>query len=273
MLRSNASSSPATTASRPRPEPGPSVTAVAIHQPNLFPRLSTLAKLYAADVRIVLDDVQFTRRDYQHRARLGEIVDPTRTQWLSLAAHRPVGRSTAIGDVLIAEPGKSRRRLELLVEQYYRHSPHWPAVARVVDTTLAAFDATGRIGAVADASTSALLRELHWAGQTAMSSDLPSGNGRSERLGDLASLVGATTYLCGTGGMRYLEPEYFSGRNIGIIPFRTPAESTGTIWATARTISSLWALATVGPQRLASLLSAVAAFNRGLLDLRPAATC
>ncbi|MEV8399494.1 WbqC family protein [Streptomyces niveus] len=39
-----------------------------MHQPNLFPRLSMLAKLYAADCWIVLDDVQFTRRDYQHRA-------------------------------------------------------------------------------------------------------------------------------------------------------------------------------------------------------------
>ena len=31
----------------------------AIHQPNFFPRLSTLAKLYTADIWIVLDDVQF----------------------------------------------------------------------------------------------------------------------------------------------------------------------------------------------------------------------
>jgi len=42
----------------------------AIHQPNFFPRLSTLAKLYAADVWVILDDVQFSRRDYQHRCYL-----------------------------------------------------------------------------------------------------------------------------------------------------------------------------------------------------------
>jgi WbqC-like protein family len=39
----------------------------AIHQPNFFPRLSTLAKLFTADIWVILDDVQFTRRDYQHR--------------------------------------------------------------------------------------------------------------------------------------------------------------------------------------------------------------
>nr|WP_237547102.1 WbqC family protein [Streptomyces sp. SID161] len=42
----------------------------AIHQPNPSPRLSTLAKLFAADRWIVLTDVQFARRGFQHRARL-----------------------------------------------------------------------------------------------------------------------------------------------------------------------------------------------------------
>lgn len=42
----------------------------AIHQPNFFLRLSTLAKVYTADIWIILDNVQFTRRDYQHRCYL-----------------------------------------------------------------------------------------------------------------------------------------------------------------------------------------------------------
>lgn len=41
-----------------------------IRQLNLFPRLSTLAKLFSADTWISLDNVQFTRRDYQHPCRL-----------------------------------------------------------------------------------------------------------------------------------------------------------------------------------------------------------
>ncbi|CAN3978238.1 WbqC family protein [Kitasatospora purpeofusca] len=51
----------------------------AIHQPNLLPRLSVLAKILAADVWVVLDDVQHARRDYQHHARLGALTgDATR---------------------------------------------------------------------------------------------------------------------------------------------------------------------------------------------------
>ncbi|NED93467.1 WbqC family protein [Streptomyces sp. SID11233] len=66
MQRTNLSFVPASpAASSPRERPASSGQC-AIHQPNLFPRLTTLAKLFAADYWIVLDDVQFTRRDYQH---------------------------------------------------------------------------------------------------------------------------------------------------------------------------------------------------------------
>ncbi|WP_329331391.1 WbqC family protein [Streptomyces sp. NBC_00663] len=99
----------------------------AIHQPNLFPRLSTLAKLYAADRWIVLDDVQFARRDYQHRARLAAPADPDRQQWLTLPAHLPHGRPTLINQARLADPSRSRRVVSLLIRQYYGRSRQWPA--------------------------------------------------------------------------------------------------------------------------------------------------
>ena len=81
---------------------------VAIHQPNLFPRLSTLAKLFAADCWIVLDDVQFARRDFQHRARLAAMSGSAQRQWLSLPTHLPHGRSTLIRDAVLADHERSR---------------------------------------------------------------------------------------------------------------------------------------------------------------------
>src|SRR5579884_3694663 len=72
---SSATASPADSSPPDLPAPG---GLCAIHQPNLFPRLTTLAKILAADCWIVLDDVQFTRRDYQHRARLTAYDDPPR---------------------------------------------------------------------------------------------------------------------------------------------------------------------------------------------------
>lgn len=67
MERTNLSSmtaSPAASSLCELPQPG---GLCAIHQPNLFPRLITLAKLFPTDYWIALDDdVQFTRCGYQH---------------------------------------------------------------------------------------------------------------------------------------------------------------------------------------------------------------
>ncbi|WP_264934522.1 WbqC family protein [Streptomyces sp. A012304] len=115
MTLTSASWAPASTAASSAAEPlGAGRGVCAIHQPNLFPRLSTLAKLYAADRWIVLDDVQFARRDYQHRARLAALDDPGRQQWLTLPTHLPHGRPTLVSQARLVDSRRSRRTVELL---------------------------------------------------------------------------------------------------------------------------------------------------------------
>ncbi|WP_318657860.1 WbqC family protein [Streptomyces aureocirculatus] len=127
MQRTNLSFAPASpAASSPREQPAPGGLC-AIHQPNLFPRPTTLAKLFRADYWIVLDDVQFARRDYQHRARLAGIDAPSRQQWLTIPTHLPSGRSTLIRDALIDDADLARRRTAGMLRQNFGASPHWPS--------------------------------------------------------------------------------------------------------------------------------------------------
>ncbi|MEU3836095.1 WbqC family protein [Streptomyces microflavus] len=248
---SSATASPA--ASSPDlPAPG---GLCAIHQPNLFPRLTTLAKLFAAATWIVLDNVQFTRRDYQHRTRLAALSDPDRTQWLSIPTHLPQGRQTALRDALIVDPAPARRRTAAMLRQYYGASPHWPALAPALEPVTAAFS-SGKTATVAETSTRILLDLLGWKGQILRSSDLPARTGRSQRLADLTAAAGASSYLCGTGGMKYLDEAPFTAQAIIVVPFRPP---TANIWSSGRQVSVLWALATLGPAVLADRLRSAAA--------------
>ncbi|WP_323180402.1 WbqC family protein [Streptomyces sp. NBC_00102] len=254
MERTNPSSttaSPAASSLPDLPEPG---GLCAIHQPNLFPRLTTLAKLFAADYWIVLDDVQFTRRDYQHRTRLGDLDEPDRRQWLTIPTQLSKGRQTLIRDALIGDPGLARRKTAGVLRQYYGASPHWPALARALDPVLDAF-VTGRTATVAETSTRALLGLLGWQGKILNSSELPSQPGRSQRLADLSAITGARSYLCGTGGMTYLDPAPFAAKDIAVTPFRPP--TTG-IWSSGRSLSSLGALAALGPQEVATIMQRIA---------------
>ncbi|MGW4271116.1 WbqC family protein [Streptomyces seoulensis] len=226
----------------------------AIHQPNFLPRLTTLAKLFAADHWIVLDDVQFSRRDYQHRARLAHLDDPAGQQWLTIPTHLPSGRPTLIRDAVIDDPDLARRRTAGTLRQRYGASPHWPALAEALDPVLDAFG-TGRTATVAETSTRVLLGLLGWKGQILSSSRLQARPGRSARLADLAAATGAREYLCGTGGMAYLDRRPFADQNITVAPFRPP--TTG-IWSSGRRLSALWAFAALGPQDMATRLQAPA---------------
>ncbi|MEU0818080.1 WbqC family protein [Streptomyces mirabilis] len=229
----------------------------AIHQPNLFPRLSTLAKLYSADRWIVLDDVQFARRDYQHRARLAALDDPDRQQWLTLPTCLPHGRPTLVNQARLADSRRSRRTVRLLIRQFYGRSPHWASVGEVLDAVLDLFETTDRVADLARTSTIALLTALGWSGEVLDSSAVPTREGRSERLADLAEASGSTDYLCGSGGQRYLDHQPFIAHGIPVLAFHTPVDTDDRLWSRARRISGLWALSKLGPHNLAARLNAV----------------
>ena len=229
------------------------VRACAIHQPNLLPRLSTLAKLYSSDVWVVLDDVQFARRDYQHRARLAALDDPRHHQWLSLETRLPIGRATHVCDAQLVDPLRAARRLVQLPAQHYHASPYWRDLHLALMSSVPVARDASSTAAVAEASTRALLNLLDWHGTILRSSGLPASSGRSTRLADLAAAVDADTYLCGTGGMRYLDDRAFTERHITVHAFRPPS-TTGHLWSEATKISALWALARYGPSAVRAAL-------------------
>ncbi|MBT2383575.1 WbqC family protein [Streptomyces sp. ISL-11] len=255
MPRTNLSSQPASTAASSRSEHHAGGGLCAIHQPNLSPRLHTLAKLFAADFWIVLDDVQFARRDYQHRTRLAALSDPQSRQWLSIPTHLPRGRQTVLREALMAEPVRSGRRTARMVQWYYGAGPHWPVLSGELERVLRLFTATDRTAVVAEASTVLLLDLLGWQGRVLHSSDLPSRPERSQRLADLTHATGCHGYLCGPGGMNYLDHQPFLEHHLTVTAFAAPEHG---IWESSREISALWALMRHGPDAVGTSLTRLA---------------
>jgi hypothetical protein len=239
--------------------PPPDTGLCAIHQPNLFPRLSTLAKIFAADCWIVLDDVQFTQRDYQHRARIAPPERPEQHQWLTLPTHLPHGRSTVIRQARLVNPDRSRRRMVNTLTHQYGSSRYWPEFRALLDAVTDTMDRTDRTAVVAETSTQVLLQLLGWKGKTTLSSQFTVRSERSLRLADLVQAVHAGGYLCGPGGMTYLRPEAFASQGTTVIPFITPSEG---IWQGARKVSALHALMTYGPDAVADEMRRVAAAHQ-----------
>lgn len=197
----------------------------------------------AADVWVVLDDVQFTRRDYQHRARLAGVADPNLQQWLTLPVQAGQGRSTLIRDVELIQPAASRRRLVRLTQQYYGRSRHWPIISDLLDQVISRWNTSDRLSEVAETSTLAMLRALGWTGVMRRSRDIPACLGRSQRLADLTVAVGASVYLCGTGGARYLDAKPFNDMGVAIRYLSLGSIGASDVWTGGRTISALRAFA------------------------------
>lgn len=226
------------------------MTTCAIHQPNFLPRLSTVAKLLSADVWVVLDDVQFCRRDYQHRARLARLEDPSDHQWLSLNVHLPNGRSTRIGDAVVIDSARCQRRVSGMLEQFYARSDHWPMLSALFAHVVDLIGETNRLHQIAELSTRVILDAFGWTGIVVHSSDLDARTDRSSRLADLTRVVGADTYLCGRGGARYLEPTVFDTLGLTVDYFSRPTWVEPRIWDAGHSVSAVWTLAKHGNLRL-----------------------
>lgn len=228
----------------------------AIHQPNFFPRLSTLAKLYTADIWIILDDVQFARRDYQHRCQIAAAGDAGPPQrWLTIPVHLPAGRDTLIRDVQVAEAAATARRVPDILRQYYKHGPHGNVVLGLLARLRDTLASCGRLADVTEPTTTEMMRLVGWPGVIHRSSDLGvRSSERSERLADLASTVGAATYLCGTGGSRYLDPMPFKARGLRVVMFKPPRNPEGVAGRDVNRLTGLSDLAEVGPLALAAQL-------------------
>ena len=228
--------------------PGP---VCAVHQPNFLPRLPTLAKLYAADVWVILDDVQFTRRDYQHRCYLPAVGTALPARWLTVPVRLPAGRATLIRDARIVDPALAARRVRGLLRQYFRRSPHRAAAWDLLAEAESVVASCARVAEASERTTIALLNVLGWQGRICRSSGIPVRTGRSERLADLARAVGATAYLCGTGGSRYLDPAPFTAQGLAVEFFTPPPRLASLSPDACRRATALADLAEAGPQALA----------------------
>jgi len=236
----------------------------AIHQPNFLPRLSTLAKLYAADIWVILDDVQFTRRDYQHRCYLAPVAGACLPgRWLTLPVHLPGGRATLIRDARLAEPALTAKRTSGVLRQYCRRAPYRSDVLDLIPGIGEAITGTGRLADVSEHATIALLRLLNWPGAICRSSGIPARAGRrSDRLADLTRAVGASAYLCGTGGSRYLDQAPFAAQGLSVAMFTPPQHLADLSPEDARRVSALADLATAGPERLSAAIREHARLSR-----------
>jgi hypothetical protein len=182
---------------------------VAAQQPNYLPWCGYFYKMAHCDIFVILDDVQFTKNNYQNRTR---IKGPKGPIWLT----QPVLHSGRAWQSTEAVEFDARidwrtKHLKTLAANYAR-SAHAEAMLAACRDWL-----DGKSPLLAETNTriiQGVARLLGLRTKVVVSSTLDLQLTKADRLAEICRLLGADVYLSGRGGRNYQDEEQFHERGI-----------------------------------------------------------
>lgn len=185
---------------------------VGVHQPHFLPWLGYFNKALSSDVFVLLHTVQYRKNYYQNRARIRNVDG--QPLWLTLPVHAHLGMR--IDEVRIAEP-RWRERVAKTVEQCYHKAAFLPVVWPSLKEALGGTE--DRLNVVNEEAFRSVLGMLGGpAVRIVRSAELAAtASDPTERLVEICRELGATRYLAGRGGRRYMRVEEFERAGIEVV--------------------------------------------------------
>jgi hypothetical protein len=199
---------------------------LAAHQPSYLPWLGYLAKIAAADVFVVMDDLQYEAQNFQNRNRLKSNQGAI---WAQVPLLRG-SRSDRIDEKRICNDGNPRehwqRRTWNMLRIHYGGAPHFDLYREALEDVY-----TRPWTSLLELDVHLLGLFLRWFEITRpvlRSSSLALTGMKTARILDLCKKTGARTYLSGRGGsVDYLDVQLLGDAGVEVAwqSFRHPTYS------------------------------------------------
>jgi hypothetical protein len=196
------------------------VKLISIRQPGYFPYLGFFKKIESADVFVFLDDVQYTRSDWDNRNKIETTDGP---MWLTI----PILNKSKefLNEVKIDHTQNWIYKHKSAIKFSYQNTPffdlYWKDIESILDKKYTKLiDLNMKLinyfKSVLDINT-----------ETVFSSDLKINSNGSEKLCQICMKLKADTYLSGELGQNYLDLKLFENNQIKIIfeEFKHPTYS------------------------------------------------
>ena len=193
---------------------------ISIRQPGYFPYLGFFKKIESADVFVFLDDVQYTRSDWDNRNKINTRDGP---MWLTI----PILNKSRefLNEVKIDHTQNWIYKHKSAIKFSYQNTPffdlYWKDIESILDKKYTKLiDLNMKLinyfKSVLDINT-----------ETVFSSDLKINSNGSEKLCQICMKLKADTYLSGELGKNYLDLKLFENNQIKIIfeEFKHPTYS------------------------------------------------
>jgi hypothetical protein len=188
---------------------------VVITQSNYVPWRGWFDMVSRADCLVLLDSVQYTRRDWRNRNRIKTAQGLT---WLTIPTEVKGKFAQAIDETRISSSRWCQEHLRTL-ELAYRRAAHFESTFPWISETLRRASAETMLTKVNEVLLAAIcerlnigvqiMRDVHLLPRAALAEMEPT-----ERLVALAEAVAATRYISGPAARAYLDPEKFAARGI-----------------------------------------------------------
>jgi hypothetical protein len=186
----------------------------AVHQPHFFPWLGYLAKIASSDVFILLDDVQFTRRNFQNRCKI--ISTNGAENWLSVSLVS-APQTHRINQMLIS-PAFQPNPLMAKLDAVYKKSPYYPLYRDEIHSLLQV--SQPHLKTLTIQTMQWLLKVIKiptHLNYLSSALSLPADIDPNQRIITLCQYHGATQYIAGSGGKNYMDVDQFREANIEIL--------------------------------------------------------
>ena len=182
---------------------------VVIHQPDFIPYLGFFDRLISADVFIILDHVQMSKRGWVHRDK---IKTESGEAWLTIPI-KGLDKSPVINSAEI-DKNKLYHKIPRIIESSYRKTPYFDEIFLPL---LGIFEKKPE--RLFDLNMQFLRLIFEWMKiniPIVLSSELGVEKSKSGMNADLVKLVGGTTYLSGVGARDYHEQTHFETLGIEV---------------------------------------------------------
>jgi len=183
---------------------------IAIVQSSYIPWKGYFDLIRSVDAFLLLDNVQFTRRDWRSRNRI-----KTRhgTAWLSIPVLTRGRYTQLIQDTTTSDPGWGRRHWQT-IQANYAKAPYFDRYADRLSALYA--ESSTRLSEINHAFITAICDSLGITTPITWSSAFETRDTPTERLIDLCRAVGGTEYLSGPSARDYLDVAAFEDAGIAV---------------------------------------------------------
>jgi hypothetical protein len=185
---------------------------IAIVQSNYIPWKGYFDLINGVDEFVLLDDVQYTPRNWRNRNRIKTAAGP---RWLTIPVQSKGHRSHRIQDIRIADVRWADSHWSAL-EQAYRRAPCFEETASILRPAYRVAATLERLSDLNHTLLSCVCALLGIQTPLTWSRRYPGGCGLNERLLAICQAAGATEYLSGPTARAYLDVDMFESAGVSV---------------------------------------------------------